>query len=171
MADILGILRFAESEEGSQNAAAGEDINLTLERTSAHPWSYTGSYSAYEGATLAVYGPMNDDGTYPQTPILSEKASDADGKVSIKLYKPGKYLVTAYDARENNEDASLFYSGTVAAPYMELTVADAGDTSKIRAELKKELDNTETTKVDLKRFIKLIRKYKDCEVLTDDMLY
>ena len=36
MADILGILRFAESEEGSQNAAAGEDINLTLERTSAH---------------------------------------------------------------------------------------------------------------------------------------
>ena len=39
------------------------------------------------------------------------------------------------------------------------------------AELKKELDNTETTKVDLKRFIKLIRKYKDCEVLTDDMLY
>ena len=140
MADILGILRFAESEEGSQNAAAGEDINLTLERTSAHPWSYTGSYSAYEGATLAVYGPMNDDGSYPQTPILSEKTSDADGKVSIKLYKPGKYLVTAYDARENNEDASLFYSGTVAAPYMELTVADAGDTSKVRAELKKELD-------------------------------
>ena len=140
MADILGILRFAESEKGSQNAAAGEDINLTLERTSAHPWSYTGSYSAYEGATLAIYGPMNDDGTYPQTPILSEKTSDAAGKVSIKLYKPGKYLVTAYDARENNEDASLFYSGTVAAPYMELTVADAGDTSKVRAELKKELD-------------------------------
>ncbi len=145
MADILGILRFAESEKGSQNAAAGEDINLTLERTSAHPWSYTGSYSAYEGATLAVYGPMNDDGTYPQTPILSEKTSDADGKVSIKLYKPGKYLVTAYDARENDEDASLFYSGTVAAPYMELTVADAGDTNKVRAELKKELDKVYNT--------------------------
>ena len=149
MADILGILRFAESEKGSQNAAAGEDIKLTVERTSAHPWSYTGSYSAYEGATLAVYGPMNDDGTYPQTPILSEKASDADGKVSIKLYKPGKYLVTAYDARENNEDASLFYSGTVAAPYMELTVADAGDTSKVRAELKKELDKVYNACKDL----------------------
>ena len=149
MADILGILRFAESEKGSQNAAAGEDINLTLERTSAHPWSYTGSYSAYEGATLAVYGPMNDDGTYPQTPILSEKTSDADGKVSIKLYKPGKYLVTAYDARENNEDKSLFYSGTVAAPYMELTVADADDTSKIRAELKKELDKVYNACKDL----------------------
>ncbi len=140
MADILGILHLVGSEKGSQNAAAGEDINLTLERTSAHPWSYTGSYSAYEGATLAIYGPMNDDGSYPQTPILSEKTSDAAGKVSIKLYKPGKYLVTAYDARENNEDASLFYSGTVAAPYMELTVADAGDTNKVRAELKKELD-------------------------------
>ena len=39
------------------------------------------------------------------------------------------------------------------------------------AELKKELDNAETTKVDLKRFIKLIRKYKDCDMLTDEMLY
>ncbi len=39
------------------------------------------------------------------------------------------------------------------------------------AELKKELDDVETTKVDLKRFIKLIRKYKDCETLTDEMLY
>ena len=39
------------------------------------------------------------------------------------------------------------------------------------AELKKELDNAETTKVDLKRFVKLIRKYKDCETLTDEMLY
>ena len=29
----------------------------------------------------------------------------------------------------------------------------------------------QTTKVDLKRFIKLIRKYKDCETLTDEMLY
>ena len=38
------------------------------------------------------------------------------------------------------------------------------------AELKKELDVVETTKVDLKRFIKLIRKYKDCETLTDEML-
>ena len=38
-------------------------------------------------------------------------------------------------------------------------------------ELKKELDNAETTKIDLKRFVKLIRKYKDCETLTDEMLY
>ena len=149
MADILGMFRIAETKESSQSAAAGEDIKLTVERTSAHLWSYTGSYSAYEGATLAVYGPMNDDGTYPQTPILSEKTSDADGKVSIKLYKPGKYLVTAYDARENNEDKSLFYSGTVAAPYMELTVADADDTSKIRAELKKELDKVYNACKDL----------------------
>lgn len=39
------------------------------------------------------------------------------------------------------------------------------------AELKKELENVETTKVNLKRFVKLIRKYKDCETLTDEMLY
>ena len=37
--------------------------------------------------------------------------------------------------------------------------------------MKKELYVDETTKLDLKRFIKLIRKYKDCETLTDEMLY
>lgn len=37
--------------------------------------------------------------------------------------------------------------------------------------MKKELESVETTKVDLKRFVKLIRKYKDCETLTDEMLY
>lgn len=137
MADVLGILRLSESKK---NVAAGEEIKLTVERTSAHPWTYTGTYSAFEGAVLVAYGPQNEDGSYPQTPILSEQTSDADGTVSMKLYQPGKYLVTALDPRENDDDKTLYYTGTVAAPYMELTVADADDTSKIRAELKKELD-------------------------------
>ena len=132
MAELLGILRLTESEK---NAVAGEEIKLMVERTSAHPWTYTGTYSAFEGAVLAAYGPMKEDGSYPQTPILSEKTSDADGTVSMKLYEPGKYFVTAFDPRENNDDKTLYYTGTVAAPYMELTVADADDTSKIRAEL------------------------------------
>ena len=137
MAELLGILRLTESEK---NAAAGEEIKLMVERTSAHPWTYTGTYSAFEGAVLAAYGPMKEDGSYPQTPILSEQTSDADGTVSMKLYEPGKYFVTAFDPRENNDDKTLYYTGTVAAPYMELTVADADDTSAIRAELKKALD-------------------------------
>ena len=58
----------------------------------------------------------------------------------MKLYEPGKYFVTAFDPRENNDDKTLYYTGTVAAPYMELTVANADDTSAIRAELKKALD-------------------------------
>ena len=62
MAELLGILRLTESEK---NAAAGEEIKLMVERTSAHPWTYTGTYSAFEGAVLAAYGPMKEDGSYP----------------------------------------------------------------------------------------------------------
>ena len=138
MTDALSVLRFKET--GAQNAAAGEETTLTVERTSAHLWTYTGSYSAYEGATIAAYGPQNTDGSYPDTPILSETTSDASGSVSFKLYQEGKYLVTAYDARANDEDSALFYSGTVAAPYLELKVGVAEQPDAVRAELKAALD-------------------------------
>ena len=137
MTDALGVLRFKET--GAQTAAAGEETTLTIEHTSAHLWTYTGSYSAYEGATIAAYGPQKD-GSYPETPILSETTSDASGSVSFKLYQEGKYLVTAYDARANDEDAAIFYSGTVAAPYLELKVGVAEQPDAVRAELKAALD-------------------------------
>lgn len=138
MTSSLAALRFKET--GAQNVGAGEEATLTVERTSAHLWTYTGSYSPYEGATIAAYGPQNTDGSYPDTPILSETTSDASGSVSFKLYQEGKYLVTAYDARANDEDSALFYSGTVAAPYLELTVGDATQPDAVRAELKAALD-------------------------------
>ena len=138
MTNSLAALRFKET--GAQNVGAGEEATLTVERTSAHLWTYTGSYSPYEGATIAAYGPQNTDGSYPDTPILSETTSDASGSVSFKLYQEGKYLVTAYDARANDEDSALFYSGTVAAPYLELTVGDATQPDAVRAELKAALD-------------------------------
>ena len=138
MTSSLAALRFMET--GAQNVGAGEEATLTVERTSAHLWAYTGSYSPYEGATIAAYGPQNEDGSYPETPILSETTSDASGSVSFKLYQEGKYIVTAYDARANDEDSALFYSGTVAAPYLELTVEDATQPDAVRAELKAALD-------------------------------
>lgn len=138
MTSSLAALRFKET--GAQNVGAGEAETLTVERTSAHLWTYTGSYSPYEGATIAAYGPQNTDGSYPDTPILSETTSDASGSVSFKLYQEGKYLVTAYDARANDEDSAIFYSGTVAAPYLELTVGDATQPDAVRAELKAALD-------------------------------
>lgn len=138
MTNSLAALRFKET--GAQNVGAGEAETLTVERTSAHLWTYTGSYSPYEGATIAAYGPQNTDGSYPDTPILSETTSDASGSVSFKLYQEGKYLVTAYDARANDEDSAIFYSGTVAAPYLELTVGDATQPDTVRAELKAALD-------------------------------
>lgn len=138
MTNSLAALRFKET--GAQNVSAGEEATLTVERTSAHLWTYTGSYSPYEGATIAAYGPQNTDGSYPDTPILSETTSDASGSVSFKLYQEGKYLVTAYDARANDEDSALFYSGTVAAPYLELKVGVAEQPDAVRAELKAKLD-------------------------------
>lgn len=137
MTSSLAALRFKET--GAQNVGAGEAATLTVERTSAHLWTYTGSYSPYEGATIAAYGPQNTDGSYPDTPILSETTSDASGSVSFKLYQEGKYLVTAYDARANDEDSALFYSGTVAAPYLELKVGVAEQPDAVRAELKAKL--------------------------------
>ena len=138
MTSSLAALRFKET--GAQNVGAGEAATLTVERTSAHLWTYTGSYSPYEGATIAANGPQNTDGSYPDTPILSETTSDASGSVSFKLYQEGKYLVTAYDARANDEDSALFYSGTVAAPYLELKVGVAEQPDAVRAELKAALD-------------------------------
>ena len=138
MTNSLAALRFKET--GAQNVGAGEEATLTVERTSAHLWTYTGSYSPYEGATIAAYGPQNKDGSYPETPILSETTSDASGSVSFKLYQEGKYLVTAYDARANDEDSAIFYSGTVAAPYLELTVGNATQPDAVRADLKAALD-------------------------------
>lgn len=135
---ILNALRFKET--GAQTAAAGTETTLTIERTSAHLWSWDGEYTPYEGATIAAYGPKNDDGSYPETPILSETTSDANGSVTFKLYQEGEYIVTAYDARPNDEDNSVYYSGTVAAPYLTLTVDGAADPDAVNAELKAELD-------------------------------
>ena len=139
MSTMLGALHFKET--GAQTAAAGTETTLTVERTSAHLWSWDGEYTPYEGATLAAYGPQNpEDGSYPDTPILSETTSDASGSVSFKLYQEGEYIVTAYDARPNDEANSVYYSGTASAPYLTLTVGAAADPDAVNAELKAELD-------------------------------
>ena len=138
MSTMLGALRFKET--GAQNVGAGEEATLTVERTSAHLWSWDGEYTPYKGATLAAYGPQNPDGTYPDKPILSETTSDANGSVTFKLYQEGEYIVTAYDARPNDEANSVYYSGTASAPYLTLTVGAAADPDAVNAELKAELD-------------------------------
>ena len=139
MTNDLGVLCFKES--GAQTAAAGAETTLTVERTSAHLWSWDGVYTPYKGAVLAVYGPRNDDGSYPETAtLLTDVTSDSSGSVTFKLYEEGIYLVTTYDPRENSADLTQIYSGNVAAPYLTLTVVSAADSSAVNAELKAELD-------------------------------
>lgn len=138
LTSALGTLRFASGSETS--AAAGVPLALTVERAGAHLWSYTGSYSAYEGAELAVYGPKNADGTYPATATLTGSLTDANGVAQLTLYDEGEYLVTAFDPRENDADSAAFYSATVAAPYLTVKVGESSDVSGVKAALKEELD-------------------------------
>ena len=135
---ILGTLRFGK--DSSTSAEAGAELSLTVEGAkTAHLWSYNGSYTPYEGAKIAVYGPKTDAG-YPSKATILDAVTDAEGKTSIKLYAEGTYLVTAFDPRENDESTSTFYSGMAAAPYLEVTVGSSNDATGVKKELRAELD-------------------------------
>ena len=136
---VLGSLRFAGGS--STSAEAGAELSLTVEGAkTAHVWSYNGSYTPYEGAKIAVYGPQNEAGSYPTTATIFDAVTDAEGKTSILLYEEGTYLVTAFEPRENDESTSTFYSGMMAAPYLEVKVGKASDEDGVKAKLKAELD-------------------------------
>lgn len=135
---VLGSLRFAGGS--STSAEAGAELSLTVEGAkSAHVWSYNGSYTPYEGAKIAVYGPKTEAG-YPAKATIFDAVTDAEGKTSILLYEEGTYLVTAFEPRENDESTSTFYSGMMAAPYLEVKVGKASDEDGVKAKLKAELD-------------------------------
>lgn len=135
---VLGSLRFAGGS--STSAEAGAELSLTVEGAkSAHVWSYNGSYTPYEGAKIAVYGPKTEVG-YPAKATIFDAVTDAEGKTSILLYEEGTYLVTAFEPRENDESTSTFYSGMTAAPYLEVKVGKASDEDGVKAKLKAELD-------------------------------
>lgn len=136
---VLGSLRFAGGS--STSAEAGAELSLTVEGAkSAHVWSYNGSYAPYAGAKIAVYGPQNEDGSYPTKATILDAVTDAEGKTSILLYEEGTYLVTAFEPRENDESTATYYSGMTAAPYLEVTVGKASDEGGVKAKLKAELD-------------------------------
>lgn len=135
---VLGSLRFAGGS--STSAEAGAELSLTVEGAkTAHIWSYNGSYTPYEGAKIAVYGPKTEAG-YPAKATIFDAVTDAEGKTSILLYEEGTYLVTAFEPRENDESTSTFYSGMMAAPYLEVKVGKASDEDGVKAKLKAELD-------------------------------
>ena len=139
----LKVMRFAGAS--AQTAKTGEETTVTVEATSAHLWTYNGIYSAYAGAEIAVYGPRNEDGTYPEKAILTGKLTDAAGQASFKLYNEGVYLVTAFESHANDGNSGYYPSAVVAAPYLELTVTANEDGAGIKADLKAELDKVYKT--------------------------
>ena len=134
----LKVMRFGGTS--AQTAKTGVETTVTVEATSAHLWTYNGFYSAYAGAEIAVYGPRNEDGTYPEKAILTGKLTDAAGQASFKLYNEGVYLVTAFESHANDSNSGYYPSAVVAAPYLELTVTANEDGAGIKADLKAELD-------------------------------
>ena len=139
----LKVMRFAGAS--AQTAKTGVETTVTVEATSAHLWTYNGIYSAYAGAEIAVYGPRNEDGTYPEKAILTGKLTDAAGQASFKLYNEGVYLVTAFESHANDGNSGYYPSAVVAAPYLELTVTANEDGAGIKADLKAELDKVYKT--------------------------
>ena len=139
----LKVMRFGGAS--AQTAKTGVETTVTVEATSAHLWTYNGIYSAYAGAEIAVYGPRNEDGTYPEKAILTGKLTDAAGQASFKLYNEGVYLVTAFESHANDGNSGYYPSAVVAAPYLELTVTANEDGAGIKADLKAELDKVYKT--------------------------
>ena len=139
----LKVMRFGGAS--AQTAKTGEETTVTVEATSAHLWTYNGIYSAYAGAEIAVYGPRNEDGTYPEKAILTGKLTDAAGQANFKLYNEGVYLVTAFESHANDSNSGYYPSAVVAAPYLELTVTANEDGAGIKADLKAELDKVYKT--------------------------
>ena len=139
----LKVMRFAGAS--AQTAKTGVETTVTVEATSAHLWTYNGIYSAYAGAEIAVYGPRNEDGTYPEKAILTGSLTDAAGQASFKLYNEGVYLVTAFESHANDSNSGYYPSAVVAAPYLELTVTANEDGAGIKADLKAELDKVYKT--------------------------
>ena len=139
----LKVMRFGGAS--AQTAKTGVETTVTVEATSAHLWTYNGIYSAYAGAEIAVYGPRNEDGTYPEKAILTGKLTDAAGQASFKLYNEGVYLVTAFESHANDSNSGYYPSAVVAAPYLELTVTANEDGAGIKADLKAELDKVYKT--------------------------
>lgn len=139
----LKVMRFGGAS--AQTAKTGVETTVTVEATSAHLWTYNGFYSAYAGAEIAVYGPRNEDGTYPEKAILTGSLTDAAGQASFKLYNEGVYLVTAFESHANDSNSGYYPSAVVAAPYLELTVTANEDGAGIKADLKAELDKAYKT--------------------------
>lgn len=143
LSNKLKVMRFGGAS--AHTAKTGEETTVTVEATSTHLWTYNGIYSAYAGAEIAVYGPRNEDGTYPEKAILTGSLTDAAGQASFKLYNEGVYLVTAFESHANDSSSGYYPSAVVAAPYLELTVTANEDGAGIKADLKAELDKAYKT--------------------------
>ncbi|MGI6257768.1 MAG: DUF4430 domain-containing protein [Anaerovoracaceae bacterium] len=107
----IGMLSFVDETE--KVTEEGKPINFSVQWVRTWLSTYTGKTEQNCTANLAVYGPQQEDGTYPSKAMIGDTMSF--GKPAfLTLDKAGTYLVTAYDP-EKPDLKNDFYPGYKAA--------------------------------------------------------
>ncbi|MDO4542088.1 MAG: hypothetical protein Q4C00_04580, partial [Bacillota bacterium] len=123
--ESFGLLSV-EREETS-GVKEGEALEIVVSRSASYISDYTGKVIARANMKLAAYGPQNQDGSYPATPIISDGVTNAQGEGEITLYAAGKYLITAFDPRETDSGEGFFPTVTCGARPIEVVIASLSE--------------------------------------------
>lgn len=83
--------------------------------------NYSNAWKGTSGKQIIAYGPQNEDGTYPTTPILTGSYTDGSGDAQVKLYTAGKYVLRAVDTAEMTRGES--FPNLPCGAHLEVTVA------------------------------------------------
>ena len=106
----------------------------TLKPTEGTPFtvnvvSSVGYFNDYTGVTkptgdkeIVVYGPQNEDGTYP-APVRTGSYTDASGNAQVTLYEAGKYVLIAVDTAAMVKGSK--YPNLAGGASMQITVSAA----------------------------------------------
>ena len=109
VSDNFGTLQSRETEI---TVKAGEEFSVNISGAAGYMPDYDGRYSKRTNAEIIVYGPMQEDGSYPQN--CTGIVTDGSGKASLTLLETGSYYITAADTRDSVADPDYFYPNLMA---------------------------------------------------------
>ncbi len=122
--DSVKMLTIAEKGETALEATEGEPFELTLTATSGIPSAAAEEGQPAEGISL-VYGPAAETAAEVKgSGRISADTSDKDGKISLTLYKPGWYYVSAQDLHPQIKGSIDLNAEESPGEYPQLAAAD-----------------------------------------------
>lgn len=100
--DMLPYLLKDRITTGGGKLTAVEGTPVTLNVVTRPPMleSLDVAETPAKGREIAVFGPQNEDGTYP-APVRAGVYTNGNGNAEVTFYAPGTYVVTAFDPAEN----------------------------------------------------------------------